>query len=71
MTSLSHLTTDFEQAAIQTEVPSFSTLTVGARDQLHQPRVKKNTACLESSNYVSWTEPTDTTYQTQGYKTIH
>lgn len=42
MTSLSHLTINFEQHAIQTEVPSFSTLTVGAWDQLPQCGVKKN-----------------------------
>jgi len=42
MTSLSHLTIDSEQAAIQTEVPSFSTLTIGAWDQLPQRGVKKN-----------------------------
>jgi hypothetical protein len=41
MTSLSHLTTDSEQVAVQTEVPSFSTLTVGVWDQLPQPGVKK------------------------------
>jgi len=39
MTSLSHLTIDFEQVAIQTEVPSLSTLTVGVWGQLPQPGV--------------------------------
>jgi hypothetical protein len=51
MTSLSHLTIHFEQAAIQTEVPSLFTLTVGVWDQLPQPGVKKKTSCLESSNH--------------------
>jgi hypothetical protein len=41
MSSLCHLTIDFEQVAIKTEVPSFCTLTVGAWDQLPQCGVKK------------------------------